>query len=78
MIQAVWVEIPVKDLERAMQFYQALFGPEATEVVTDEVRRTSTLCSGSQEGSPGISLNETKNFEPSDRGPWSIWTRAGI
>jgi predicted enzyme related to lactoylglutathione lyase len=66
-MQAVWIEIPVKDLERAMKFYQAVFALAATEVGADEVRRTTTL-HYTPEGGPGISLNQTSNFEPSDKG----------
>jgi predicted enzyme related to lactoylglutathione lyase len=66
-MQAVWIEIPVKDLDRAMKFYQALFNLAATEVGADDVRRTTTLYYTS-EGGPGISLNQTNNFEPSDKG----------
>lgn len=68
MLRAVWVEIPVKDLERAMQFYQTVFDLEPTEIVDDGVRRTTTLFSGSAEGIAGISLDQTQNFEPSDKG----------
>jgi len=68
MLQAVWIEIPVKNLERAIEFYRAVFGLEATEVADDGVRRTTTLYRGS-ETAAGISLNQTRDFEPSDRGP---------
>jgi uncharacterized protein len=68
MINAVWVEIPVKDIERASKFYQAVFGLEATEISNDGARRTTTLNSGSAEGKAGISLNQTRNFDPSDKG----------
>ncbi len=75
-MQAVWIEIPVKDIERAMKFYQAVFKLEPTEIRTDEVRRTTNLSDMTQEGRPGISLNQTKNFEPSDKGPL-IYVDAG-
>jgi len=68
MLQAVWVEIPVKNLERALDFYRAVFGLEATEIADDGVRRTTTLYMGNAEGAAGISLNQTQDFEPSDRG----------
>lgn len=69
MIQAVWFEIPAMDLERAMKFYQAVFGLGPTEITTDDIRRTTTLFPGSAEGQAGISLNQTANFTPSDHGP---------
>jgi len=68
-MQAVWIEIPVKDMERAMQFYQAVFKLPPTEITTDATRRTTTLINTSPEGNPGISLNQTQNFAPSDKGP---------
>ena len=66
-MQAIWIEIPVKNLERAMKFYQAVFNREPTEVSADDVRRTTTLYYTPEAG-PGISLNQTNNFEPSDKG----------
>jgi predicted enzyme related to lactoylglutathione lyase len=68
-MQAVWIEIPVRNIERAIQFYQAVFHLSPTEVMTEEVRRTATLINTTPEGRAGISLNQTKNFEPSDQGP---------
>src|SRR2546423_324375 len=68
LMQAVWIEIPVKDFDRALRFYQTVFQLEPTEVSTDDVRRTTTLVNMTQEGKPGISLNQTANFEPSDKG----------
>lgn len=67
-MQAVWVEIPVKDLDRAAAFYQAVFQFAPTEVGDDGTRRTTTLTNTSPEGRPGISLNQTTNFEPSRTG----------
>lgn len=68
-MQAVWIEIPVKDLDRAMAFYQRVFELQQTEVGADSVRRTTTLVNPTDGGSAGISLNQTANFEPSDHGP---------
>jgi len=67
MLKAVWIEIPVNDLERAMAFYQAVFDLEATPIVEEDVRRTKTL-SNAPEGGPGISLNKTANFTPHNQG----------
>lgn len=70
-MQAVWIEFPVKDLDRAMAFYQTVFDLQPTEIVDDGVRRTTTLVSMTPEsGSPGISLNQTVNFEPSNNGAY--------
>jgi uncharacterized protein len=68
MFQAVWIEIPVKDIERALKFYQTLFELEAIEITNDGVRRTATLFGDPTGQKAGISLNQTANFEPSDKG----------
>lgn len=73
MISAVWIEIPVKDLDRALKFYQAVFELKATEVTDDGVRKTSTLFDGDGGRTAGISLNQTKDFEPSDKGVYSYF-----
>ncbi|NJM06467.1 VOC family protein [Candidatus Gracilibacteria bacterium] len=67
-MHAVWIEIPVKDLDRAMAFYQAVFQSEPTEVFDEGVRRTTTLANTTEGGRAGISLNQTANFAPSDKG----------
>lgn len=64
-MQVVWVEIPVQDLDRASKFYQTVFNLQPTEIGDDGVRRTTTLTG---DGQPGVSLNQTRNFEPSDKG----------
>jgi uncharacterized protein len=68
MMQAVWVEIPVKDIERAAKFYQAVFDLQPTEISDDGARRVTVVANISPEGKAGISLNQTRNFEPSDKG----------
>jgi hypothetical protein len=72
MIDAVWIEIPVIDLTRAMKFYQAVFELAVTETVENGVRKTTTFFGGA-DGQPGISLNQTKHFEPSDKGTLVYW-----
>jgi predicted enzyme related to lactoylglutathione lyase len=67
-MQAFWVEIPVHDLERAATFYQTVFGLSAGEIDDDGVRRTLDLVNPTDSGGIGISLNQTANFEPSDKG----------
>ena len=67
-MQAVWVEIPVKDIERALQFYRTVFDLPATEISTDDVRRVAVLVNATQEGQVGVSLNQAKNFESGDKG----------
>lgn len=67
-MQASWVEIPVKDLNRALSFYQTVFKLPQTEIIKDEVRQISILANPTPEGKAGVSLNQTHNFEPSDKG----------
>lgn len=67
-MQASWVEIPVTNLERAMAFYQAVFGLGATEVYTDEARRITVLANPTPEGRAGVSLNQTQHFTPAESG----------
>lgn len=66
-LTAIWVEIPVKDLERAMRFYQTVFELEMGPIDDEGIRRHTALAHYS-EGRPGISLNQTANFEPGDKG----------
>jgi uncharacterized protein len=67
-MHAVWVEFPVNDLERAMKFYQVVFDLQPTEIMADDMRRTTTLVSGTGAGVAGVSLNQAKNFTPGDKG----------
>jgi predicted enzyme related to lactoylglutathione lyase len=67
-MQAVWIEIPVNDIERALEFYRQVFQLEQIEIVDDGVRRVATLLNITPEGQPGVSLNATANFEPGDKG----------
>ena len=76
MFQVIWVELPVLNIERAMKFYQTMFEIQPTEISADGTRRTTTLINVSPEGFPGISLTETKGFEPSSKGTW-VYFNAG-
>lgn len=68
MLAAVWVEIPAKDVKRALKFYQSVFKLPSVEISDDGVRQTATLFGGDSQGKAGISLNQTRNFEPCDKG----------
>ncbi len=68
MFYTPWVEIPALDIERAAKFYQTVFDLPTAEIRSEDVRRTVTLFSGSQEGRAGISLTQTAHFEPSQNG----------
>lgn len=63
-MQAIWIEIPVSDLERAKRFYETVFGHEATDVVEDGARRITIV-----PGEPSVSLNQTAGFTPGPQGP---------
>ena len=67
MIYPSWIELPAKDADRAAAFYRAVFEFEASEVYDDGERRVSILLHPA-DGKPGLSVNETKNFEPSTNG----------
>ncbi|MBK9125264.1 MAG: VOC family protein [Chloroflexi bacterium] len=72
MLQIVWFEIPVHDIERAVTFYAAAFGLSDVQIVADGTRKTATLRNTSEGGIPGVSLTQTPGFEPSNqRGPWA-------
>jgi hypothetical protein len=64
-IQVAWVEIPVQNLERAIQFYSALFDTKF-DIIEGETRRISIL--SAEAGAVGVSLNKTANFEPGNQG----------
>lgn len=65
-MRAIWIEIPVINLERAMKFYQTVFNLASTEIIADDVRRITIL--PTPEGAANVSLNQTANFEPSAKG----------
>lgn len=69
MFKAGWVEIPVKDIKRAAKFYETVFELAEGEVYDDEGERLVIVYHmGSDAGEAGVSLNQTANFEPSDKG----------
>lgn len=64
-VQATWIEVPAKDIERATRFYSSVFDVSA-RAMNDEVRQTRTLTD--EDAGVGFSLNQTANFSPSDQG----------
>ncbi|GEM_PF-243905 len=68
MIHAGFIEIPVLDLDRAVKFYQDVFGLATVTPYVDDVRRVAVLFSEEDSQIPGISLNQTANFEPTAKG----------
>ena len=71
MIQPVWIELPVKDIARALQFYKTVSQLGDIEIADDGTRKTATLVSTGEGGSPGISLTQVAGFNSSDKsGVW--------
>ncbi len=64
--QVVWAEIPVRDIKRAQQFYETVFGLAGDGIRDDGTRKTTTLLN--TEGGAGMSLTQVSNFEPRDNG----------
>jgi len=64
-----WVEIPVKDIDRALKFYREVFQLPEIPLIDDGPRRTATIVHSKESGKAGVSLNQTANFEPGDKGP---------
>ncbi|MFQ3568454.1 MAG: VOC family protein [Aggregatilineales bacterium] len=69
MIRIVWAEVPVRNLDRAVQFYQTVFDVRPAATPQDGARRTTTLTPFGNAGVPGFSLNRTKRFNPGDHRP---------
>jgi uncharacterized protein len=65
--QVAFIEIPAKNMERAAKFYSQLLGIEYT-TYEDGIRKVGVIAS-SQDGGVGISVNETADFEPGNKGP---------
>ena len=63
-MQTVWVEMPATNIERARDFYQAVFEVEAEEIRKDEIRRTCTIFNTAAGNGVGLSLTQTDGFVP--------------
>ncbi len=61
-----YVELPALDLDRAIRFYAGLLQVEVSSY-DDGVRKVALL-SDTQDGNVGMSLNQTANFDPGNRG----------
>lgn len=68
MTQVIWIEIPVVDFDRALKFYHEVFQLTPSDSRDDGIRKTNNIVSMTEAGLPGVSINLTKNFEPSDKG----------
>jgi predicted enzyme related to lactoylglutathione lyase len=60
---AIWIEIPVADLQRAKRFYEAVFGHPVSEVIEQPDRHITVI-----PGEPTVSLNQAPGFDPSPLG----------
>jgi hypothetical protein len=76
MLRPTWIEIPVQDLCRAMDFYQTVFDLEPTGIVADQARYRATLLHFTPEGVSELSLNQPAEFEPFDHG-MPLYLRVG-
>lgn len=65
-MNVVWVEIPVKDINRAVQFYGMLFDQQLEPMEYDGRKFTMIKVS---EGQVGLSLNQFEGFDTSANGP---------
>ena len=74
-LKVVWIEIPATNLERAMRFYQTVFGLAETKIIADAVRRITILPTAN--GAAHVSLNQTADFEPSDKGTLAYFSVDG-
>jgi len=64
--QIVWVDIPVKDLERAIRFYSAILG---AEVKKEQFPEMSIGVLPHEDGEVGGCLVRHEGDEPSTQGP---------
>lgn len=66
----VYVEIPVKDIERASKFYGAIFG-KTLDIHEDNPRKYALIdtVADSALGQLGASLTQVEGFEPNPNGP---------
>lgn len=62
----VWIEVPTHNLDRAIPFYQSVL--EVEPRVTDEGVRRYAVFDAAGEAGIGISVNQTANFDPSNKG----------
>lgn len=77
-MKITWMELPVKDIERALKFYRAVFKLGEIEIAADGTRKTATLSSTGDDGSPGVSLTEVAGFEPAGKsGIWVYFDAGG-
>lgn len=65
-----WIEIPVEDLARALNFYRTLFGLSDTPTFDHDPNMQGALLrpSNKNQGVPGVSLVQTPQQRPSPQG----------
>lgn len=73
-MNVVWVEVPVKDINRAAKFYGALFNQHLEPMEYDGRRFVTIEISN---GQVGLSLNQVEGFDPGANGPL-VYLDAGV
>lgn len=68
MLGTIWIEIPVRDIERARAFYEGVFALKGQDTRNDGERLSVVLYSETDTERPGISLTQHPDFHPCDRG----------
>lgn len=64
-----WIEIPVRDLDRALAFYRAVFDLTDTPIYDDPPTKIAVLLPSEKSvKGPGVSLVFSPNHEPHDGG----------
>lgn len=62
-MKAIWIEMAAEDIERANDFYAAVFGHDSRDVMRDAGRAIVVI-----PGDPIVSLNQTPGFAPDGHG----------
>lgn len=78
MVKPVWIELPVKDIERALAFYTAVFQLGEIAISDDGIRKTAILANSGEGGAPGLSLTQVAGFDAAGKaGIWLYLDTAG-
>jgi uncharacterized protein len=64
-----FLELPALDINRATAFYSQLMHVPSPNLWEDGVRKVSMILDDGAGAGVGMSLNQTANFEPSNKGP---------
>jgi hypothetical protein len=67
--KVTFLEVPALDIDRATSFYTQLLHLSTPDLWDDGVRKVRVIMNQEAGGGVGISLNQTANFEPGNKGP---------